>query len=238
MKFSRLLSDLFYPNDLKCVVCDAELPKKTRYNVCDKCQLSYNVKFCQRCGRPIANMAEYCDYCKENKFSFEKARSAFVYEDEVRRLVHKLKYGNAKYLGGTMAQFMADVYYESDFGVDVITYVPMHPKAEKERGYNQAKVLADELSKILAIPVETLLFRQKYTPHLAKMSKEERALAITDAYAVMPVESIKNKKILLVDDVFTTGATTNECAKVLKKAKADEIFVLTFASGKLKPLLY
>ena len=70
------------------------------------------------------------------------------------------------------------------------------------------------------------------------MSKEERALAITDAYAVMPVESIKNKKILLVDDVFTTGATTNECAKVLKKAKANDIFVLTFASGKLKPLLY
>ena len=83
MKLFRLLSQLFYPDNLKCVICDAELPKNTRYGVCEKCKLSFNGKFCARCGRPIANMAEYCDYCKENKYYFVKARSPFVYEENI-----------------------------------------------------------------------------------------------------------------------------------------------------------
>lgn len=239
MKFLRVISELFYPSGLKCVICDDEIPKENRYGVCDKCKVSYNTKFCARCGRAIANMATYCDECQNHTQPFDLARAPLVYENEIVTLVHRLKYGGAKYLAETMAQFMADVYYEQSIEADVITFVPMHPKKQKSRGYNQAELLANELSKIIGLPVENMLERVKHTQNLARMGREERRKAIESAYSALVTKNeVKGKNILLVDDVFTTGATTGQCCEVLKKLKCGKITILTFATARQKPELY
>lgn len=131
-------------------------------------------------------MANYCDYCQNHEYAFDIARAPFVYENEVVNLVHKLKYGGGKYLAEVMAEFMADEYYESDFAADVITFVPMHPKKQRKRGYNQAREIAVALSQILEIPLSDALERTKLTENLARLGKEERAEAIQNAILLKP----------------------------------------------------
>lgn len=238
MKVGRVISELFYPSGIKCVICGDDIPGYDRYAVCNKCELSHNTKYCLRCGRAIKNMANYCDYCQNHEYAFDIARAPFVYENEVVNLVHKLKYGGGKYLAEVMAEFMADEYYESDFSADVITFVPMHPKKQRKRGYNQAREIAVALSQILEIPLSDALERTKLTENLARLGKEERAEAIQNAILLKLEADVKGKNVLLVDDVFTTGATSNECAKALRKGKCGKIFVLTFATGRIHVELY
>ncbi len=238
MKLPKVISELFFPSKIKCIVCGAELPKDTVYGLCDKCSLSINEKFCLHCGRSIKNQADYCDYCKENSYSFDKARAPLIYENEVRTLVHRLKYGNAKYLAREMAEILADLYFDGGLDADVVTFVPMHPIAQKERGYNQAEEIAKEFSKIISVPLVCALERTKHTKHFAKMGKEERAEAIKDLYAITNKECVKDKRVILIDDVFTTGSTSNECSKLLKRAKSESVTVLTFATARVTPELY
>lgn len=238
MKPGRVISELFFPSGIKCVICGDDIPGYDRYAVCDRCELSHNTKYCLRCGRAMKNMADYCDYCQNHKYAFDFARAPFVYENEVVNLVHKLKYGGGKYLAEVMAEFMADEYYESGFDADIVTFVPMHEKKKHKRGYNQAEEIARALSGILELPLVDVLDRVKLTDNLAKLGKAERAEAIDGAIALNPGVKVKRKKILLVDDVFTTGATSNECARVLKRAQSSKIFVLTFATGRSHAELY
>ncbi len=238
MKFSKVISELFFPSGIKCIVCGAELPRSVEHAVCDECTLALNEKYCLRCGRAIKNQADYCDYCKDNSFNFDKARAPFVYEDNVRKLIHNLKYGNAKYLAKEIAEYLADLYFDTGINADLITFVPMHPKAQKERGYNQAEEIAKELSKITALPVISTIKRVKYTKHFAKMTNKERADAVVGLYEILDGVEIKGKKVLLIDDVLTTGSTVNECSRLLKKSKAESVTVLTFATSRVTPELY
>lgn len=238
MKASRVISELFYPSGIKCVICGDDIPGYDRYAVCDRCELSHNTKYCLRCGRAMKNMANYCDYCQNHEYSFDFARAPFVYENEVVNLVHKLKYGGGKYLAEVMAEFMVDEYYDSGFDADLITFVPMHSKKQRKRGYNQAREIASALSQILGFPLSDVLERVKFTENLARLGKEERAEAICNAIILKPDADVKGKNVVIVDDVFTTGATSNECAKALRKGKCGKIFVLTFATGRFHAELY
>ena len=183
-------------------------------------------------------MARFCEDCKNNPRSFKLARAPLVYENDVIKLVYKLKFGGGKYLADAMAEFMADTYYESGFEADCVCYVPMYPTAEKKRGYNQAKVLAEKVAGIIRLPVADAIAKVKDLPHLARMSRDERAEAIINAYAVSDRSLVHKKNVLLVDDVFTTGATSGECSRVLRSAHAGEIMVLTFATARIRQELY
>ena len=240
MNIKRVLAQIFFPSNLKCVVCGRELFADTRYFICEDCleKLSRNTKFCERCGRAMNNDARFCDDCKNNEYAFSVAYAPFIYEDEVRKIVHKFKYGNSKYIAKPIAEFLADLYYEHNFTADLITFVPMHKKAKRERGYNQAEEIAKNLGEILGLPTISTLNKVKNLPHLAKMKKGERAQAVLDAYELIDKAQIKGKKILLIDDVFTTGATANACSQKLNKAKPESITVLTFATAKITPELY
>lgn len=234
----RVISELFYPSGIKCVVCGDDLPVKTRYCICDKCELSHNTKYCLRCGRAMKNMADYCDDCKDYSVEFDFARAPFVYENEIKDLVRRLKYGSGRYLAEVMAEFMADVYVENGFKADVVTFVPMPDKRQKKRGYNQGFEIAEKLSALIGVPCEQTLRRIKEPENLARMGKKERLAAIEGSFGIVDGSDVKGKNILLVDDVFTTGATANECSKILKKNKCGQIFVLTFATARIKPELY
>jgi competence protein ComFC len=241
MKFVSVLLDILYPDGIKCIVCSGELDRKTRYGVCDRCKLPHNFKFCLKCGKGLgSNDAVYCQDCGKEKREFDTARAPFRYEGDIVKLIYDIKYGSAKYLAANFAEFMYDTLTESGFEADVITFVPIPAERKRERGYNQAEEIAVRLFEISSIECVDALERTKYVKNLARMTKHERAEAVKGTIVLKDgaKASLKGKKVVLIDDVFTSGATANECSRILRKAKPDSIFVLTFATATEKPVLY
>ena len=238
MKFKDALKEMLFPSHIKCIVCDEELPSATRNAVCGNCKLPYNDTYCSVCGRSIPAQNLLCDRCKEYSPPFTAARSSFIYRDAARTLVHKLKYGSAKYLAADMAEFMADTYFQSEFAVDIVTCVPMHKSALSKRGYNQSALLAENLARLINKPYADLLNKTVKTPTLVGLKRAERQSVVKNAFALKPDADIKGKSVLIVDDVLTTGATSGECAKALLSGGASFVYVITFASRELAPLIF
>lgn len=237
--FSKALEafdDALYPLDCTCDVCGEELVEDTRYRLCSECIA--NLPFakghiCLNCGMPLDDESDYCNRCQNQKSSFVKNRSPLVYDGEVKRMIHKLKFGKKKYIAQTLGALMADKYLESGMDSEIIVFVPMTESELKKRGFNQAELLAMEVGRRLDIPVLPALVKIKDTSQQKELKGKDRASNLEGAFACL-FEQVKGRKILLVDDVFTTGATANECANTLLKAKAREVCVLTAAVTKLK----
>lgn len=227
------IASLLFPDDIKCIVCGREI-HPNRYGLCDDCKLEINDNFCLRCGRHKIGIGDYCGECAEQALFFDEARSSVNYESNAKGLVQRLKYGNARYLAKTLSQYLLDVLLLSDWSADCITYVPIHKSRQKIRGYNQAELLARNLAERVDIACECLLEKSRKTPNQARLNRAARLDNLKDSF-----RSIKAppKHVILVDDVMTTGSTANECSRVLKRAGADVVYVLTFASVPERPLL-
>ena len=225
-----------YSIDCTCDVCGEELVADTRYRLCSDCiaKLPFaNGHRCLCCGVPLADESDYCNRCQYERGAFVKNRSPLVYEGETRKIIYSLKFGKKKYLAQTLGALMADEFLKDNMEADIIVYVPMTEAEEKKRGFNQSELLAEEVGKRLNIAVLPALVKIKETKAQKELGGKERAQNLEGAFACV-FEQVNNRKILLIDDIFTTGATANECAKVLLKAKAREVNVLTAAVAKLK----
>lgn len=235
-KVAKTFDGALYPMDCTCDVCGEELVADTRYRLCSKCieKLPFAKGHrCLCCGVPLVDESDYCNRCQYERGAFVKNRSPLVYEGETKRMIYSLKFGKKKYLAQTLGALMADEFLKDDMQADIIVYVPMTDAEEKKRGFNQSELLAQEVGKRLNIAVLPALVKIKDTKAQKELSGKDRAQNLEGAFACI-FEQVKNRKILLVDDIFTTGATANECAKVLLKAKAREVNVLTAAVAKLK----
>lgn len=224
--FKRML-DAFdgalYPLDITCDACGNELVEDTRYRLCSECMEKLPFAkghICLNCGVPLED-------------EFVKNRSPLVYDGDVKRLIYKLKFGKKTYIAQTLGALMADKYLECGMDAEIITFVPMTESEVKKRGFNQAELLANEVGKRLDVPVLPALVKIKSTSEQKQLKGKDRALNLEGAFACV-FEQVKGRKILLVDDIFTTGATANECANTLLKAKAREVSVLTAAVTRLK----
>ena len=191
---------------------------------------------CACCGFPFEFKLKdvkkelLCPKCLNKSFKFDKASSAVRYDEFSKKLILPLKHGDKTQYAKSMAEIMArcgtDLAKQSDY----IIPVPIHLTRMLKRKYNQASLLSTHLSKIYSKPVlYTTLLRSKATQSQGHLSTKERKQNVSGVFTVKYPEKIKDKNILLIDDVFTTGATVNECAKVLKKNGAKRVFVLTFA---------
>ena len=233
MKALKTIKDLFFPSGIKCIFCDDEIEKENRYCVCGNCSPAFNVQYCLNCGKAIANQAVYCDDCMNGKrYAFTQARAPFVYYGKVRGVVKRLKYGGGKFLAPYMAEYMADSFFTAGWKVDVVTFVPMNVKRKKVRGYNQAEIIAKCLSEKTGVSlVSDALFRVKKTTAQKKLDRQERMGNLRDAFALSerwkPVANV-----LLIDDIYTTGATVEQAAKILKKAGAQNVYFLTISIGQ------
>ncbi|MCQ2382112.1 MAG: ComF family protein [Clostridia bacterium] len=163
--------------------------------------------------------------------------SPFIYTEPIRSMILKLKYDSNGFIAKALAPYLAAVYLKrikpTLLDSPVIIPVPLHRSRQNERGYNQSEVLAKELACYLDLPVITdVLIRQKKTTIQKHMDTETRANNMKNAFTVevSKVHKIENQNIILLDDVYTTGATTHECSKVLKAHGANNITILTIAS--------
>ncbi len=228
----KYILNLIYPDNYSCYVCGNDVFDNPHL-ICDDCLKTLPFltgNLCKHCGEPIKSEGNYCKRCKGKKFIFDKALAPFVYKDEIKNLILGLKYNNKKYNAKCLASFMSDVILKNNINADVIIPVPLCNKRLKQRGYNQSWLLANEICKSVKVGVkDNILLRVKETPTQTNLDYAERQDNLKDAFKVRNSKQIKNKIVLLIDDVYTTGATVRECSKVLKNAGAKEIYVVTVA---------
>lgn len=232
MKLRELLKEIFYPKNLTCSVCKRESFSSDW--LCDGCKsiMPYNNKsVCGHCGRATPYAVEYCDYCKDKQTYVDLARSVYEYENPVNVLVQRLKYGGEKYLAEDFAKEMQALYFKSIGYADCIVFVPMTGKRKKERGYNQSEELAKALSKLIELPiVGDVLVKTKDTDSQVGLERKERLRNVKGSISVRNRALIKNKRVMIIDDVMTTGATLEVIAEKLKDAGASEVVAITVAS--------
>jgi ComF family protein len=155
-----------------------------------------------------------------------------IAEHPLRQLVQKFKYGRKVSLGKPLGRLMAQGCEEFLKGchVDLIVPVPLHPKRLRWRGFNQSLLLARQVSRLYEVPIDPfVLCRDRETAPQTQLTEDERRRNVRGAFAIRPVKSLKGKSLLLVDDVYTSGATVNECSRVLVRGGAKEVYVLTLA---------
>jgi ComF family protein len=226
-KLSQALLDLLLPPH--CVNC-----KATNSWLCQNClnRIAFiTTEICERCGAPAASpQPEFCVYCQGFPLHYiDGIRAASIFEDNpIRSVIHDLKYHNHQAISTVLATMLADAYRRYALAVDVLIPVPLHPSRLKERGYNQSELLARRLGNLLHLPVSTtILHRTKKTASQVTLGVDERRKNVADAFC--SAQTILHQKILLVDDVCTTGSTLDACAMALKAGGAASVWGLTVA---------
>ena len=229
----KSLADALNPQGIKCVICGADARKEENC-FCAKCRgkLPFNGRVCVRCGVDIKTMNDYCGECGKNSYAFDEARSPFRYEGEAMKLIRRLKFGGQKYLAKPMSKLMADTLLRQNWRFDAVAYIPMNRSGLKNRGYNQARLLAEEICDIIQKPMFCGMAKKEGVIPQEGLDYNGRKDNVKGAFLVTEKPP---GRLLLVDDVKTTGATLGEAAKVLKKAGCREVYCLTFASAVRKP---
>ena len=192
--FFNKVGDLVFPEDTSCIFCGREIPSPC---ICDKCKENgsfNNSTTCIICDTPIKEGNIICDFCKSKPKSFNKCLCPFIYDGDVRKSILKFKSDGAKYLAKYYAKFMYDKLKENKVEFDVIVPVPSHSKTIKMRGYNPAKVLSDEISKLCSIPVVEALYKTAQTTNQKYLNFEERQNNLENSTTLLDKSAIKNKK--------------------------------------------
>ncbi len=186
---------------------------------------------CLTCGLPMT-VPGICGACRRRQPPFAYARAAARYGEVVRETLHAFKFGGRRALAAPLAELLAELGPDSLPGgaPDLIVPVPLHPRRERERGFNQALLLARRVGRAWSRPVRSdVLRRTAPTPPQTELGVDARRANVRGAFAVRRPELVADRHILIVDDVFTTGATVGECARCLRRAGAATVGVLTLA---------
>lgn len=229
----NLLLDLFYPKKKKCVVCGF-YGKSLLCEVCASAIKFINGRACMKCGKSLDDdyIDNICPDCIGNPHYFDAAFTCFEYEGLGRELIHSFKYKGCAGLSHIFAEYMVERISDEGINADYIVPVPIHDNKFKTRGYNQSKLIADALGKLIKIPVIECIIRGRDTERQSSLDRVGRISNVFDAFSPCLSYNIHNNNIILIDDIYTTGSTVDECSKVLKAMGAKNIYVLTAAAGK------
>ncbi len=230
-KISAFFNRYMFNAKWRCVSCKREIFKEEYF--CEKCKesLPYNDGvICQHCGRMLKSPQNYCTTCKGTLTDVDKMRSAFNYAPPVSSLIKSMKYDNQRYLAEAFALDLARVYQENDFNADFAVFVPSSKNALKKRGYNQSELLAREFSKLTGVPIVECVTKTKETDRQAKLDKSDRLKNLKGAFKMTDKSLVEYKRVVIIDDVTTTGATAQVIAELLKKARVEKVYLLSVAS--------
>lgn len=222
-----------------CIACECFLPWAAQSAFCIPCDeriQRVRPPFCRLCGRPYRHEWQgdhLCGACLLQPPPFSVARSWACYPRDpdashpLRQVIHRFKYGRQAPLGQPLGRLMAQVWFGAS-ELDLIVPVPLHPRRLRWRGFNQAVLLGREISREWGIPLDPfVLIRGTDTQPQSTLSLKERGANVRGAFRVAPRRIVEGMRLLLVDDIYTSGATLNECARVLLRSGAREVRVLT-----------
>jgi ComF family protein len=232
--------DLVFPPF--CVICRHRLGAGRRDPLCGPCWVALErigPPMCARCGRPFPRLdvaavapAQRCGDCRRRPPAFTAARAAARYGDTVREALHAFKFDRRRALAAPLGDLLAEIPLGAlaTGGIDVVVPVPLHPSRERERGFNQAALLARRAARVWGLPLAAdALGRAVPTATQTALAGRERQDNVRGAFTVRRPEAVAGRRVGLVDDVLTTGATAGECARCLHDAGAAAVVVLTVA---------
>src|SRR5437764_3195432 len=221
----RAIASLFYPPN--CGVCGGAISNSE--HLCSSCHDKAQrilPPFCAKCSEPFAGAIESeftCANCAHRKLEFDAAISAYRSRSVVRFVILRFKYGRQLYLrhpiAGWIAEAMRDARLQNRM-FDLIVPVPLHPARLRERGFNQAHILATMLGHKIGVPIFPVLQRIRYTTTQTVFDRIDRIENLHNAFRLRKKTTVRELRVLLVDDVLTTGSTLSECARVLREAGA------------------
>ena len=217
--------ELLFPP--RCVGCDVE-----GSFLCASCTTELpclELPYCQRCAQPLRR-GELCERCEASPLDIDGIRAPYLMEGVIRECVHRLKYRNLRALGPVLGELLSEQVQALPHSPDVVIPVPLHPRRLGARGYNQASLLAREIGKHLSLPVveKALTRRRDSPPQAASSGYEERLRNVMGSFEAQG-GSLEGRRILLIDDVCTTGSTLSACAVALKAQGASSVWGLTLA---------
>ena len=224
-----------------CLLCDAILTHARRLPLCETCLASFRriaPPICRICGQPLATTSgpggeePLCGDCATGKFAFQLARSFGLYEAALARSIVLLKYERIEPLGRLFANYLLELVPNCPLlgDVDIVVPVPLHRLSHKDRGFNQVDLFAGPFARRLHLPYRPLLLlrsRPRQEKHL--LTQRERWEAVHGAFVIGGGRRVDNSRVLLLDDVMTTGATLDACARALLEAGARSVLGLTIA---------
>jgi competence protein ComFC len=225
---------LLYPQ--VCTVCGG----RTRAGeyLCEGCEakaIRIIAPFCQRCSEPFEGAiaaAFTCANCAHRTIHFDAAVAAYRGRGIVRQIIHDFKYGRQIHLRHLVARWLYAALDDERVrgrGFDLVVPVPLHPTRRRERGFNQASLLAEMLSGRISLPCKPVLKRVRYTTTQTALDRAERMENLHNAFRLRKNTDVRGLRVLLVDDVLTTGSTLSECARILKRSGAISVYAATAA---------
>ncbi len=228
--------DLLYPEGVNCCLCGDRIRRRHTYGICPDCYDSFifiRENSCEMCGK-LLDSGRLCSDCRSYVHYFDRAYSMCAYHGKVKEWIYSYKYAGRSYLAGPFGRMMADRIKEVrlDKSVDCIVPVPLHRKKLRQRGYNQSRLLADVISgRLKGEKARDVLIRERNTPPLSGLTRFQRMETMRGAFKLKNNGVVDVKNVLLIDDIYTTGTTVNQCAKVLKDNGANCVYAFTLASG-------
>lgn len=225
---------LLYP--ATCTICRQHL--RAGEYLCDACEAKIArivPPFCETCSEPFdgsINTAFTCANCAHRAIHFDAAVAAYRGRGIVREVIHQFKYNRQIHLRHVVARWLCAALDDErlrNIQFDLIVPVPLHPARQRERGFNQASVLAELLSAQTSIPCKPLLKRMRYTTTQTALDRSERMKNLHNAFRLRKNADVRGLRVLLIDDVLTTGSTLSECARILKRAGATSVHAATAA---------
>lgn len=236
--FKRIILELCYPTT--CILCG----KIDRDGLCNKCKKEYQIvqePRCMCCGKPIVEEEkEYCSDCLLKKKIFSQGRSLWLHQKNIKQSVYRFKYKNHRIYGEKYAKLLVQEYgtFIQTWKPQCIISIPVHERRRRMRGYNQAEVLGKavqlEINEKLGVklPLETReLYRKKETIYQKKLDAKQRSKNINGAFGLRENYKLP-KSVLVVDDIYTTGATIQEVSKILVKSGVENVYFLTISIGQ------
>lgn len=239
--------DLIFPS----VCCSCDRPLSGDDNLCTPCfgeiKFLSELSLCVKCGAPFGFFnpvdeespesvaGHLCGKCIQGKFSFKNARSIALYDGKIRDMIHEFKYEGRLSLEGVLTDIIVENFPYDPDTFDVVVPVPLHLGKLRDREYNQSAVLANNLARRVSVDCNLLGFKKirDTRPQFELKNEDERRRNVRGAFSAAGCPGFKSKSVLLVDDVFTTGSTSEECARELLRSGASEVSVITLARAKV-----
>ncbi len=229
------IAESIAPVKFRCINCGRDIFDETGFCTdCIKKVVFNNGKTCKRCGVGIDGAEDYCGNCTFDKIYFDKSFAVFSYEGIIQHAILEMKFNNKGRYAKVFARYLVFMAVKQNIEFDIVCFPPMSAKSKRERNYNQSELLAEYFCDILDrndCCVDALV-KVRETERQEQLNKQDRKVNLKGSYKINPQIDVKGKRVLVIDDVKTTGATVNECAKVLKKAGAVSVTGLTVSARK------